>query len=669
MRSVGQTGPRYHVLLVGVDDYPGHPLAGCVNDIDEVQRVLVERLGVARDRIERLASPRPGTAYDDSIPAQRATLSNLRDALRRLGSEQVRDGDRVFIYYSGHGKRVALAVAGRTYHREALVPEDFRLASGEDQFLFDFEVNQLLVDIVQRTPSVTVVLDCCHAGSATRDTARLRTFFTHRPVRLHEATRGRRELTPDDLGHGMGQGIDACHVISACLADEYAHEGNYGGKHHGLLTHAFLRALEGIPTAELPTLTWADIWYPMSKLMTRERRDQHPDITGHHLRDVFAGAPVGADRGVPVVYEPDDGRYVVMAGTLADISKDAVLAVYDPRTRSFPPYNSDEDRIARLCELRVERAGFATAFASAIVPAGATTPSLPAGARARLVRGGELPPLRFAVTEGHDEVVIDSPVLQRAGAGEPADVRLELCVDHWRLIDAEHTVDDDAAVLCRIPCGQIARARDVLEHYRTYSMPLRIAGRVAPDDRRNLELTVCCPAANLEARDAQQAIPPEAPGHLGRYELTTGARVCFHVRNTGPVPLQVSLINAAASGRVQLLGEQLIDAESDHLFWYGNQIGAAFEMSPAAGHARGIDRVVAIGRTDRSVSLRHLASERRFADLLAVTRDAGEARRDVGSPGKVRLDWTAAVVVIDTRDEPFRAASSSAVRMTGSRHV
>src|ERR1041384_3339462 len=36
------TENKFHVLLIGVDNYPGHLLRGCVNDVDAVRQVLLE---------------------------------------------------------------------------------------------------------------------------------------------------------------------------------------------------------------------------------------------------------------------------------------------------------------------------------------------------------------------------------------------------------------------------------------------------------------------------------------------------------------------------------------------------------------------------------------------------------------------------------------------------
>src|SRR5438132_5934776 len=95
-----------HVLLIGIDAYPRKALRGCVNDIDAMERVLIGWMGVPADDITRLASPRIGTLHRTTLPEAPATLANIRAALSRLSSAEVKPADRVFIYYSGHGARV-----------------------------------------------------------------------------------------------------------------------------------------------------------------------------------------------------------------------------------------------------------------------------------------------------------------------------------------------------------------------------------------------------------------------------------------------------------------------------------------------------------------------------------------------------------------------------------
>src|SRR5690348_18429721 len=60
---------RMHVLLIGIDSYGGQitPLNGCVNDIDAMQRILVDRLGIDRAQITRLTSPHEGTVHETDV--------------------------------------------------------------------------------------------------------------------------------------------------------------------------------------------------------------------------------------------------------------------------------------------------------------------------------------------------------------------------------------------------------------------------------------------------------------------------------------------------------------------------------------------------------------------------------------------------------------------------
>src|SRR5262245_54270740 len=95
----------YRAVLIGIDDYPQKPLSGCVNDIDQIERVLLDRLHVPPARITRLTAPRSGASVSTRLPCLSPTLEELRGCLRRL-AEEVGKQDAVFLYYSGHGSQV-----------------------------------------------------------------------------------------------------------------------------------------------------------------------------------------------------------------------------------------------------------------------------------------------------------------------------------------------------------------------------------------------------------------------------------------------------------------------------------------------------------------------------------------------------------------------------------
>ena len=71
---------QYRCLLIGIDGYPGGtwvPLNGCVNDIDAIQRILIDQAGILPAQIQRLASPLPETEHETTVPTASATLANI----------------------------------------------------------------------------------------------------------------------------------------------------------------------------------------------------------------------------------------------------------------------------------------------------------------------------------------------------------------------------------------------------------------------------------------------------------------------------------------------------------------------------------------------------------------------------------------------------------------
>jgi hypothetical protein len=651
------TDDKYHVLLIGVDNYMGAPLRGCVNDIDAVQRVLLgERMKLSKDRIRRLASPLPRTRHEVAVPERPATLANIREALVRLGSDMVAPGDRVFIYYAGHGSRVEVATPeGRRLHREALVPADYD-AEPDPQLLFDFELNAHLRAVLARTRSVTVVLDCCFGAGATREGAsessQLPRFLELDDPR--HATRVRRSTSHDvqsashdvDDDRGLAR-IDGCHVVVACMNYETAKEELVNSVSHGLLTRAFVGALEAAREPNLATLAWAPIWQPMQAYIVRHNPGQHPWMTGNARRAVFAGPPQDGDPGFPV-RRSNDG-YQIAGGTLGGITVGAVLAVYGVTPRIFPQLDSEEDHDARLGTIRVTATTDASATA---VPEGSAF-ELPPSARGRLIRTGTAPRLPCAVLppdSALERQLAASPRLELVDAARAA-VKLERLGGRWFVTDTIHGVEPHERVLFALQSSELDCARVVLEHYYVYSRPLRMAA-LARDLPDSLELTVrSCPDREFPAADAQAVPLPEAPSHgEGTYTLRSGARVCFQVRNRSRQPLRVTLLNSASSGKVQLLGDQIIDAGTVYRFWARGTLGSPFQMSPPSGVLRCIDRLVAIGRTALDHSLDYLRVNRTFAQV--ILRSRGDREIDDGDePDTTGLEhWTATQVVVETRD-------------------
>jgi hypothetical protein len=92
-----------------------------------------------------------------------ASRDEIASALHDL-AEATRAGDVVAIYYSGHGAKSGTG-ASASEQFPFLVPSDFE-ASSEDDFrgYTNLELSLVLDALTRKTPNVTVIMDCCHAG-------------------------------------------------------------------------------------------------------------------------------------------------------------------------------------------------------------------------------------------------------------------------------------------------------------------------------------------------------------------------------------------------------------------------------------------------------------------------------------------------------------------------
>ena len=182
-------------LVIGIDQYPAIPLAGCKNDATAVA--------------DCFKSPDFGFTVDallDSAATRRTVKAALIDVLKGASHS--------IIYFAGHGWRTDVTTF--------LVTADGELGDeGVDLSYLTAAITKLA------TPeqTVTVILDCCHAGEAS--------------PRGVSATR---PMTKEDVPTMYGTGRV---VMAACRGDESALEKVTDGVSHGLFTYYLVEALRG----------------------------------------------------------------------------------------------------------------------------------------------------------------------------------------------------------------------------------------------------------------------------------------------------------------------------------------------------------------------------------------------------------------------------------------
>jgi len=153
--------PKLHALLIGINEYaPGsgvRNLSGCVNDVKAMQAFLEKHYTNLQPNIRTVLN-------------EQATREGVIKAFREhLTGPQIKAGDQVLFYFSGHGSygptAPEFAYNNPSKQDETMVCYDSRVRGKQD--LADKERGALLAEIPVHA-QVTLIIDSCHAASSFR---------------------------------------------------------------------------------------------------------------------------------------------------------------------------------------------------------------------------------------------------------------------------------------------------------------------------------------------------------------------------------------------------------------------------------------------------------------------------------------------------------------------
>ncbi|KAJ2975662.1 hypothetical protein NUW58_g8294 [Xylaria curta] len=365
-------------LLIGIDRYDSNvvpDLSGCLRDVALMETYLRESAGISN--INKLTSPaNKGVKVPapDSLP----TASNVIAALKKLAHEAQRN-DFVYIHFSGHGSRCPTKFQdlNRNPQDECLVlVRDFSsVKSRKVDYLCDVELAYLLKNITDKGAIVTIVLDCCHSGGATRDcpsessvppgesyeysvtrgvdslpeyalVARepVRRLSVLEQFRADQATNAVRSASFIEHWMTSSQGVE---FLAACDSNQTAQEIQHEGIRRGLLTECLLRVLQDHHSYHKP-LTCGMIYNLVSsKVATHPKRTQPQTVVfgGKRCRFFF-----GTGRSEPnetianssTRLSNDELQIELSAGKAHGVVEGDIYALYPPdRTlASLMAYNS-----------------------------------------------------------------------------------------------------------------------------------------------------------------------------------------------------------------------------------------------------------------------------------------------------------------------------------------
>ncbi|MBN2505894.1 MAG: caspase family protein [Verrucomicrobia bacterium] len=273
-------------LLIGINRYqvPGADLRGCVNDVANLKRALIEFAGFKSANIRTLLD-------------RRTTKANMQAGMVRL-LKGARKGDVLVLHYSGHGSNVPDRSGDEADHRdEILCPTDLDWA---DPLLDDWL--RTTFDRLPAGVSFTVIMDCCHSGTCTRavqppDAPSVERYLPS-PLDLW-AAESRRRLTGTVRGTLVPAGRAARAksdvvvadigevLITGCRDTQTSADAYIAGSYHGALTYHLVQAIR----EKQGKLTYRQLHRRTVALLRQGRYDQVPQLEGRTSnldRPIFA---------------------------------------------------------------------------------------------------------------------------------------------------------------------------------------------------------------------------------------------------------------------------------------------------------------------------------------------------------------------------------------------
>jgi hypothetical protein len=356
MTNQTNSKPNLYALLIGIDHYLPNQLPdgisypnlnGCVRDINHVTDFLKLKLKIPNEQFFTLTASNINQPQPPEPPEKLPTYENMVAMFAHL-TKIAQPGDQIYIHYSGHGGRAKTnypQLKGENGVDETLVPTD--IGNSTARYLRDIELAKILERMVDKGLIVTVVLDSCHSGGATRgddcDVRGLDTIDTTvRPTKSLVATDAEliqtwETLTTEDtrnitLGSGWLPQPKGYVLLAACRQNESAFEYAFNGKErNGVLTYWLLDSFYSLE----PGLTYKVLHDRILAKINSQFQRQTPQLQGEGSRFIFGCESASLQYAVDVMKVEANKRLLLNAGQAQGLRKGAHFAIYPYGTTDF----------------------------------------------------------------------------------------------------------------------------------------------------------------------------------------------------------------------------------------------------------------------------------------------------------------------------------------------
>lgn len=327
--------PGRHALIVGIDQYSNfeerYQLRGCVKDAELIKSVLIDHFQFEESGI---------TELHNAAASQKGILDAMAQLADRIGQDDI-----VLFHFSGHGsQRKSTNPDEGTGMDSTICPAD---TGTVDPFpnldITDDQIHEWLERLARKTRYTTLIFDCCHSGTITRDAfgAQVRAVPADRrslaamgidPARLPASSSAGQRDTGSEEGR---RSLSDSHVVmSGCRDDEYAyeHKHSYELGNEPIRNGALTYFLTGALLRARPGSTYRDVFELARQNVNIAYRDQHPQIEGMQDREIFGIRDIEPLRFIPIA-SVDGDRVTLRGGAALGLFVNSVWTAYPQGTK------------------------------------------------------------------------------------------------------------------------------------------------------------------------------------------------------------------------------------------------------------------------------------------------------------------------------------------------
>jgi len=307
-------------LLVGINDYNNFgqndgDLSGCINDVKFISQILINKYGFSKENIKILLDGE-------------ASAENIEKAFQEHIISKAKPGDIVVFHFSGHG--TYLDDDNRDEMDgldEALCAADCDVSSPDTGYIRDDLLGSLIDKVA--TDDITVILDCCHSGTGTRDLVNCKDRKYVPPFMTGKT--GTREICSKEGGM---KGV----VITGCTAAQISADAYFDvtSKSEGIWMGALSKNIYNTLLFAPPGMTYEELIAMVQQRLASQGFDQNPQLEGSFKNKSVFNIPSGEVKmGIPINSVENNMVEIELGCMGGAVTVGSIYEVYPPGTDDF----------------------------------------------------------------------------------------------------------------------------------------------------------------------------------------------------------------------------------------------------------------------------------------------------------------------------------------------